>query len=106
VLPLSRLAPSSVIIRTSTAVTNTDQPLKPIAWGELQLWREVLLCALDDLRRSDPARRRDAQAWITSNRKDAGSFLWVCAVLDVDAATVRRRFKSVAREHAPLSVMK
>ena len=56
---------------------------------ERNLWVEVLIEAIADLRKADHV-RRSAENWFSSNRDEVGSFRWVCACLLLDASAVRR----------------
>ena len=66
---------------------------------ELQLWREVLLLAINDCRGQSvgvkPHDKRSAQqrayAWIFSTREHPGSFKWCCEVLGVDPRAVHKQ---------------
>jgi hypothetical protein len=66
---------------------------------ELQLWREVLLLAINDCRGQSvgvkPHDKRSAQqrayAWIFSTRGHPGSFKWCCEVLGVDPRAVHKQ---------------
>lgn len=63
-----------------------------------QLWAESLRIAIEDARGtsryvSRPAAKRAAaraaRSWLADEGRAAGSFEWVCAVLDLDAGRVR-----------------
>jgi len=73
------------------------------------LWSQVLQLAIEDvqgrLERRDytsgvrVALKRDARHWIGSDSTHTGSFLWVCAQLDLDPGRVRAAV--AAGTHAP-----
>jgi hypothetical protein len=72
---------------------------------EISLWTMTLNQAILDLfeMRSGCSRgekqvlARNALAWFRSGRNDAGSFVWVCAVLDLNASTLRRKVRGLDR---------
>jgi hypothetical protein len=74
---------------TLTNLINVDEPPEPIAAPELALWREVLLCALDDLRRSEHL-SRSARVWIESSSRDLGRMSRF-HVSDLLSATAQRK---------------
>lgn len=58
---------------------------------ELELWRNVLWIAIRDRQgQFGKNLQRDAQAWLNSDRKEVGSFRWVCDILNLDPQAVRR----------------
>ena len=82
--------------------------------GELELWRAVLLQAVEDLRRTGPSfevamngirvkgrtpsarmrcDRNNAAAWFRSSSTGVGSFLWICDLFGLDAELVRAGVK-------------
>lgn len=66
---------------------------------EAILWSRVLLQAIWDLAgirlnappRDMPRLRASARAWICSDDKTPGSFVWICDSLGLDSRTVRKR---------------
>lgn len=61
--------------------------------GCRDLWKAVLEQAFKDAqgRVGTYEHKKDARRWFRSNRKEIGSFLWVCEVLDLDPkATLAR----------------
>ena len=69
---------------------NVDEsPARPSP--EKLLWSTVLELALTDLESADGATKRRTRAWVTSRRRDIGSFWWVCEILGFDPQAVRHR---------------
>ena len=56
---------------------------------ERLLWSAVLTQAVAGL--ASPTFQQSAYTWIVSGRRGLGSFLYVCAVLDIDAGWFRKR---------------
>jgi len=61
--------------------------------SEKDLWRAVLLQAIDDLTGSHAAR---AKSWLLSEASALASFHWICNSLNLDPEAVRRRAFSLA----------
>ncbi|HXG52852.1 MAG TPA: hypothetical protein VNN77_15755 [candidate division Zixibacteria bacterium] len=65
---------------------------------ELVLWSRVLLQAIWDLagiklkmpKSEAPRLQRRTRAWFDSRDTSPGSFIWICHILSLDPATVRR----------------
>jgi hypothetical protein len=72
---------------------------------EVSLWMMVLNQAALDLfeirsgcsRGTRQVLTRAARGWFNSEKSDPGSFVWVCAVLDLDASTLRRKVFALDR---------
>lgn len=77
------------ISRGVAAKFKTDDRVVRIECGEVVLWREALLEALLDLRRSERP-RREALPWFTADCCGIGSFIWVCEIIALDASAVWR----------------
>ena len=60
-----------------------------------ELWAAVLQQGLEEAlgRAADPRLKDPARAWIRATRDNAGSFLWVCAALDIDPDYVRGKLQ-------------
>ena len=80
-------------------VPNDDSQLNEPQQAERNLWASVLLLAVEDLHgrgggeghgTSREALAQDAAEWLFSNDTDEGSFIWICRVLNLDFAVVRR----------------
>jgi len=56
-----------------------------------QMWAQMLLVALDDLKRGSDFDRRTARRWIFDESPRRFGFVWVCGVLDLDPDAVRER---------------
>jgi hypothetical protein len=69
---------------------------------ERRLWAAVLLRAIEDLAgHCTPASRAQrehlryhADLWIASDRRDVGSFLWICDELAIKPACIRRHVRA------------
>ena len=61
--------------------------------GWRALWKAVLDQAFKDAEGKVGTydQREDARAWFTSSRRDIGSFLWICEVLDLEPEITRAR---------------
>ena len=57
---------------------------------ELDLWRCVLILAIQDLK-LPPGHRNYSGRWFESRDAGPGSFEWVAEVLDFDPTTARKR---------------
>jgi len=61
---------------------------------EHKLWAGVLFQAIHDVHIKESEKyprywRDDARAWCATDRRDIGSFIWICDVFDMDADQVR-----------------
>jgi hypothetical protein len=54
----------------------------------------VMFQALRDLR--DPKYRGGVLRWAQRNERGPRTFLWMCEVLDLKPALIRRRFRAIA----------
>ena len=74
---------------------------RAIHWRpEHRLWVAVLTDAVALLNRQVAGTQHEcwgAQAWIGSMQTGPGSFQWVCAMLELDAAAVRRAIQQPER---------
>jgi hypothetical protein len=73
-------------------------PISPISSPgrltcEKRLWQAVLLMTVFDLRNPLSSVREDAQAWLTSDLEEVGSFYWVCDILGLDPEYIRAWFR-------------
>lgn len=57
---------------------------------EQRLYLALLECALHDLASKGSHTRAEAREWIESSDTDAGSFIYACEALNMDADNVRR----------------
>jgi hypothetical protein len=64
---------------------------------EKRLWAGVLLQAFKDLRPGNNKAQQKAMRWFRSNTERAGSFLWICYILDLNPARIRRGLSRKAR---------
>jgi len=92
------------------------RPAAVHARAEHDLWRAVLVRALEDLHGGVPLNRKkarerarmraEARAWIADRRgTGVGSFPWVCEVLGLDAVVVRAALVESARPGPDLSAL-
>ena len=80
----------SLSISGALGCINADRETS-LSLPEKNLWIEVLVWALDDLQRVKY--RPHALAWIRSNGRHIGSFLWVCEHLNLNCEAVRRSLR-------------
>jgi hypothetical protein len=68
-----------------------------------RLWAAVLIGAIKDVKKLAAAKSRDsvskeeAKAWLQSDSKETGSFLWICEIFNLDHDCVR---KSIAENNS------
>jgi hypothetical protein len=77
-----------------------DSP-NPVDVGVRRLWAAVIQQAMDDIagvpdwvdkysKHHSALRRQRAEAWFRSSRSDCGSFVWICDILRLDPARLRK----------------
>ena len=83
------------MMRAPSRAIGTDLPTPPVLdGGTFRLWGAVLERALAD--RRDPDLSREAKVelltWVRSERVQPASFCWLCQVVGLEPAAVRRAF--------------
>lgn len=73
-------------MRLQTEYVETPNPSQ----AERDLWATVMLDAVDCLSSRSKRLRAEARAWFASNDVGVGTFLWVCAALELSADDIRR----------------
>ena len=60
------------------------------------LWTEVLIRAMEDLKSQNYVVRSKARGWFNNtHRRDIGSFLWICEIIDIDSDFILKGLKHV-----------
>jgi hypothetical protein len=82
------------------AVINQSSPIP----AERRLWAAVLCQAVCDLRYHRSALQHFTRLWFESDKREPGSFLWVCELLELDASWLRRRLLEMAGKNPRVSM--
>lgn len=70
-----------------------DAVIDGVTFDCRQLWAAVMQQAIDDLGDENERIREDARVWFHSDLTGVPSFLWICALLELDPEAVLSRLK-------------
>jgi hypothetical protein len=81
-----------MVLNLDPAVIDQGSPIP----AERRLWAAVLRQAVCDLGYHRSTLQHFTQLWFESDKREPGSFLWVCELLELDASRLRRRLFELA----------
>jgi len=70
--------------------------------AERRLWVAVLRQAVCDLRYHRSTRQHFTRLWFEPDKREPGSFQWICELLELDVSWLRRRLLEMAGKNPPV----